>query len=131
MLTVTDLRETSSLSRRRAREVVVDACCLGDAELDAHIDDLWAAKCDPDSMRRLLARFRLEVDAARLLLAAAAEPAWWSTVTAERLEDACRAARIWAEGDPICSELERRFASLLRSVFGIEIAAIPRGHRVP
>ncbi|SMH43034.1 hypothetical protein SAMN06295885_2132 [Rathayibacter oskolensis] len=117
------------LSRTDARDVVFDACRIGDATLDAHIDDLWAAKADPDLTRGLLARLRLDVEAARALLEAAAEPEWWSAVTAGRLDDACRAARIWAEGDPTCAELERLFASRLRDVFGIDIAGIPRRHR--
>lgn len=126
-----DVCRASRLSRADAIGVVVDACCLGDATLDSYIDALWAAKADPEQMRRLLARYRSEVEAARLLLAAAAELQWWSGVGAERLEQACRAARIWAEGDPVCAELERGFASRLRSVLGIDLGGIPRRHRSP
>lgn len=114
------------LSRDEARAVIIDACALADATLDSYIEDLWAAKADDDLMRRLLARFRLEVDAARALLESATEPEWWSVVTADRLDEACRAARIWSEGDPICSELEPLFSSRLRSFSGIDLARIPR-----
>ena len=41
----------------------------------------------------------------------------------------CRAARIWAEGDPVCADLERAFAAQLRSVLGIDLRQIPRQER--
>ncbi|KQQ03444.1 MULTISPECIES: hypothetical protein [unclassified Rathayibacter] len=125
------MTQSPALSPALAREVVVEACRLGDATLDSYIDDLWAAKSDPDLMRRLLGRLRREVEEARALLAAAAEPEWWSDASPERLAAACTAARIWPEGDPECAELERRFASHLRGVLGVDIAAIPRRSRTP
>ncbi|AZZ51803.1 MULTISPECIES: hypothetical protein [Rathayibacter] len=126
-----DVDEAPELSREQVRTVITGACILGDTTLDAHIDDLWAAKSDPDRMRHLLDRFHCEVEAARTLLAAAGGPEWWSTVDADRLAAACVAARTWAEGDPTCAELERGFASRLLTVFGVDIAGIPRTGRLP
>ncbi|MCM6762785.1 hypothetical protein NB037_10195, partial [Rathayibacter sp. ZW T2_19] len=108
------------LSLSEARSVVDEACLRADALLDARIAELWSAMSDPDAARQLLVRE---------LLAAAAEERWWSDLTASRLADACTAARIWAEGDPATAELERVFCSRLRSVLGIDLAAIPRRGR--
>ncbi|WKK70470.1 hypothetical protein Q0F99_11380 [Rathayibacter oskolensis] len=113
-------------TREEALAAVVDACLLGDATLRAHIDHLRSAMPDPERMRSLQSRLRREVDAARALLEAAAEPEWWCDVTAERLGAACQAARIWSEGDPVVADLERRLASQLRRVFGIDLAGVPR-----
>ena len=112
--------------RENAHELVLTACRAGDAARESRIDALWAAKTDPDETRRLLARHRLEVDAARRLLAAAGEPGWWRHATAEQVADCCTAARIWAEGDPICADLEHAFASRLRSALGVDLTRLPR-----
>ena len=128
-MTVADLDDSRTPPLENARELVLRACHLGDAELESRIDDLWAAKADPERTRGLLARSRREVEDARTLLAAAGEPGWWRSATAERIEEACRAARIWAEGDPVCADLERAFAAQLRSVLGIDLRQIPRQER--
>ncbi|KQQ08768.1 hypothetical protein [Rathayibacter sp. Leaf296] len=126
MKSTPDIADVPVLSREQARIVIADACRLGDVALSSHVDDLWAAKADPDRMLRLLDRFRCEVETARALLAAAGEPEWWSGISADQLATACAAARVWAEGDPVCAELERMFASRLLTVFGTDIARIPR-----
>ncbi|MCJ1687168.1 hypothetical protein MT353_08915 [Rathayibacter sp. VKM Ac-2927] len=128
-MTVTGLDDTRTPPLENARELVLHACRVGDAELQSHIDDLWAAKADPERTRGLLTRYRREVEDARTLLTAAADPQWWRSATAERIEESCRAARIWAEGDPVCADLERAFAAQLRSVLGIDLAQIPRHDR--
>ncbi|QHC57344.1 hypothetical protein [Rathayibacter sp. VKM Ac-2760] len=129
LVTAAGLDDARTSAPENARELVLHACRAGDAELQSHIDDLWAAKADPEQTRELLARYRREVEDARTLLAAAAEPQWWRSATAERIEESCRAARIWAEGDPVCADLERAFAARLRSVLGIDLAQIPRHER--
>ncbi|MWV58657.1 hypothetical protein [Rathayibacter sp. VKM Ac-2754] len=103
---------------------VVDACLLGDATLQSHIDELWSALPDAERMRQLQARLRTEVEAARSLLEAAAAPEWWRDASAERVASACAAARIWSEGDPVCADLERRVSSHLRRVWGIDLASV-------
>ncbi|KQQ21821.1 hypothetical protein ASF48_00775 [Rathayibacter sp. Leaf299] len=119
------------LARTDARSVVDDACCRADALLSARIADLWTAKSDPEATRLLLERARAEVAAARTLLAEAGSGEWWSDLTAARLADACVAARLWAEGDPACADLERVFASRLRTELGIDLASIPRRSAPP
>lgn len=126
---MTAVSTRAPLSPSEARSVVDEACLRADVLFDARIAELWSAMSDPESARRLLVRSRAEVDQARALLAAAAEEQWWSDLTASRLADACTAARIWAEGDPATAELERVFCSRLRSVLGIDLAAIPRRGR--
>ena len=117
---------SAPLTRTEARSVVDDACCRADALLSARIADLWSAKSDPEVTRLLLERARAEVAAARTLLAEAGTGEWWSDPTAARLADACIAARVWAEGDPVSADLERVFASRLRTELGIDLGSIPR-----
>jgi hypothetical protein len=121
--------DRTALTPHEARSIVDEACCRADALLEARIAALWSAMSDPEVASSLLLRSRAEVDAARTLLTAAAAEEWWSDVTADRLAEACTAARIWAEGDPATAELERVFASRLRSAFGIDLAGIPRRDR--
>ncbi|OOB91447.1 hypothetical protein [Rathayibacter sp. VKM Ac-2630] len=117
---------SAPLTRTEARSVVDDACCRADAILSARIADLWSAKSDPEATRLLLERARAEVAAARTLLAEAGTGEWWSDLTAARLAEACIAARVWAEGDPASADLERVFASRLRTELGIDLGSIPR-----
>ena len=89
---MTAVSTRAPLSASEARSVVDEACLRADALLDARIAELWSAMSDPAAARRLLMRSRTEVEAARELLAAAAEEKWWSDLTAGRLADACTAA---------------------------------------